>query len=108
MITTVLNLFPNNMKLFVYESDDREKAAEHQVLAKQRGSITRIRYLFLRSSTAANFQPRPPAATIDRVTNPAPLQRPPTVDDDVFTAPKQQTASGTSDDVVIVAFEEEV
>lgn len=104
----VLIIFLNNMKLFVYESGDRWKVADHKFLTRQRCSIARIRNQFLRPLTAATLKLRPPAATIDSVTISAPLQGTLTGDDDVPTALEQQGAPGTSDNVVTAALEKVV
>lgn len=95
------------MKLFVYENDGCRNSTAHQVLTGQWRSITRIKNLFLRSPTSVALQSRPPATTINSVTDSAPLQGPAIGDDDVPTAP-QEGAPGTNDNDVTDASEEEV
>lgn len=63
--TTVLNIFSNNNNLFIYKSGDHRKETKHHVLIRKLRSITRIRTMFLRLSTAATLQIQPLAATID-------------------------------------------
>lgn len=108
MTTTVLYIFLNIMKLFVYEGGDCPKVVETQFQSRQWRSITRIRDLLLRSLTAVTLQPRVPDETVNCVTDSVPQQGPAAGNDDVPTTSRQQQPLGTSDDVISAASVEEM
>lgn len=94
------------MRLLVHESCDYQKAAKNQVQTKKLCSITQIRNLFLRFSTAVISQTRVPAATSDGGIDYSSLNGPPTEDDDVPTALQPQGVNGTSEHVATAVLKE--